>query len=56
MLTIPIIRPMSASPDIPNKFARWRDVRAFRRALLASVIFTAGLWWIKILEDALGRP
>lgn len=47
---------MSASPDIPNKFARWRDVRAFRRALLASVIFTGGLWWIKILEDAMGRP
>ncbi|MBK9605953.1 MAG: rhomboid family intramembrane serine protease [Betaproteobacteria bacterium] len=47
---------MSASPDIPNKFARWRDVRSFRRALLASVIFTAGLWWIKILEDVMGRP
>ena len=47
---------MSASPDIPNKFARWRDARAFRRALLASAIFTAGLWWIRILEDAMGRP
>ena len=46
---------MSSSPDTPNKFARWRDVRAFRRALLAAVIFTAGLWWIRILEDAMGR-
>ena len=46
---------MNASPDIPNKFARWRDVRAFRRALLASAIFTAGLWWIRILEDVMGR-
>ena len=47
---------MSASLEIPNKFARWRDARAFRRAVLASVLFTAGLWWIRILEDALGHP
>jgi membrane associated rhomboid family serine protease len=47
---------MSASPDIPNKFARWRDVRALRRAVVASVVFTATLWWIKILEDVLGHP
>ena len=46
---------MSASPDILNKFARWRDVRALRRALLASAIFIACLWWIKILEDVMGR-
>lgn len=47
---------MSASPDIPNKFARLRDVRALRRALLFSVIFTAGLWWIKFLEFVVGHP
>lgn len=46
---------MSASPDIPNKFTRWREARAFRRAVLASVIFIAGLWWIRILEDVMGQ-
>jgi membrane associated rhomboid family serine protease len=46
---------MSATPDTPNKFARWRDARAFRRAVFASVIFVLGLWWIRFLEDATGH-
>ena len=46
---------MSATPDIPNTFARWRDARAFRRAVLGSTVFVLGLWWIRFLEDFTGH-